>query len=126
MHELLELCGVMLTPPFVEEVRPDSHEFSGVASLLCQTLDFEKCGVVDDAVSLLPESYKLVISIGDEAAKSELLPTVPRAVVAREVCDFLCHLGCCLPWFRSWLTSAPNVMAYPFQRSVGVSYSSVC
>jgi hypothetical protein len=50
MPELLELCGGVLTPPSVEEVRPGSHESSDVAS--STYLGFEKCDVVDIAVSL--------------------------------------------------------------------------
>ncbi|KAM0841131.1 hypothetical protein ACQ4PT_059220 [Festuca glaucescens] len=95
MPELLELCGGVLTPPSVEEVRSGSHEFSDVVSPPC--LGFEKCGVVDAAVSISPESDKQVVTIGDEVAKSGLLPTVSGAVVAREVCDFLANLALAYP-----------------------------
>jgi hypothetical protein len=63
--------------------------FSDVASPPCQALWFEKCSVVDVAVSLSHESGKKMVPIDCRDAKFELLPTVPGAVVAREVCDFL-------------------------------------
>jgi hypothetical protein len=69
------------------EAMPGSHEFSDVASPPSQTLGFDKYGDVGVAVFEAP--------IGDGVANSGLLPTVPRAaraVVAREVCDFLATL----------------------------------
>jgi hypothetical protein len=45
MPELVELCGGVLTPPSVKEVRPVLHESSDVYSPPCQALGFEKCGV---------------------------------------------------------------------------------
>jgi hypothetical protein len=63
--------------------------FSDVASPPCQTLWFEKCSVVDVAVSLSPEYGRQMVPIDGGDAKFELLPTVPRAIVAKEVCDFL-------------------------------------
>jgi hypothetical protein len=54
MPELVELCGRVLTPPSIKEVRPGLHESSDVYSLPCQTLGFEKCGV-HGTVSLTPE-----------------------------------------------------------------------
>jgi hypothetical protein len=50
LPELMELCCGVFTPPSAEEVRPDSHESSDVASPPC--LGLEKCNVVDSAVSL--------------------------------------------------------------------------
>jgi hypothetical protein len=55
MPELLELCGGVLTPPCVEEVRPGSHESSYVACPPC----------LDAAVSLSPESDRQMIPIDD-------------------------------------------------------------
>jgi hypothetical protein len=40
----------------------------------------------------LPLLSPKVVSIDDGVAKSGLLPTVPEAVMAREVCDFLATL----------------------------------
>ncbi|XP_047078937.1 putative leucine-rich repeat receptor-like serine/threonine-protein kinase At2g24130 [Lolium rigidum] len=97
MPELLELCGGVLTLPPVEEVRPDSREFSDVVSPPCQALASEKCGVADAAVSPSPESGRQAVPFGDGVAKSGLLPTVPGAVVAREVCDFLATLVVAYP-----------------------------
>jgi hypothetical protein len=61
----------------------------GCAFFACQTLGFEKCGGVGDEVSVIP--------VDDGVTKSGLLPTVPRAVVAREVCDFLATLAVAFP-----------------------------
>lgn len=91
----MELCGGVLTPPYVEEVRPGSHESSDVASPPC--LGFVKCDIVDAAVSLSPEFDRQVASIGDEVSESGLLSAVPGAVVAREVCDFLATLAIAYP-----------------------------
>jgi hypothetical protein len=87
----MELCGGVLTPPSVEEVRPDSHESSDVTSPPC--LGLEKCDIVDAAVSLSPEFDRQVGPIGDEVSES----AVPGAVVAREVCDFLATLAIAYP-----------------------------
>jgi hypothetical protein len=95
LPDLIELRGGVLTPPSVEEVRPGSHESSDVDSPSC--LGFEKCDVVDTAVSLSPEFDKQVVPIGDGVPKSELLSAVPGAVVAREVCDFLVTLTIAYP-----------------------------
>jgi hypothetical protein len=81
MPELVELCGGVLTPPSVKEVRPVLHESSDVYSPPCQALGFEKCGV-DGKVSLSPEFGRQL---------------VPGAVVAREVCDFLATLVVAFP-----------------------------
>jgi hypothetical protein len=97
MPELLELCSGVLTPPSVEEVRPGSHGFSDVASPLCQAPGFEKSGVDDAPVCPSPESGMQVVPPGDGVAKSGLLPTVPGAIVAREVCDFLATLAVAFP-----------------------------
>jgi hypothetical protein len=59
MPEILELCGGVLTPPSVEEVRPGSHVSSDVASPTC--LGFEKCYVVDAAVSLSLDSDRQMV-----------------------------------------------------------------
>jgi hypothetical protein len=40
-------------PPSIEEVRPDSHDISVVASPLSLVFDIDKSGVVGDAVSLV-------------------------------------------------------------------------
>jgi hypothetical protein len=95
MPELLELCGGVLTPPSVEEVRPGSHESSNVVSPPC--LGFEKCDVVDVAVSLSPESDRQMVPIDDGVPKSGLLSAVPEAIVARGVCDFLATLATAYP-----------------------------
>jgi hypothetical protein len=97
MPELLELCGGVLSPPSVEEVRPNSHESLDVVSPPCQAVAFEKCGAGDAAVSLSSESGSQVVSIGDGVAMSGPLRTVPGAVVAREVCDFLATLSVAFP-----------------------------
>ncbi|KAK1612245.1 hypothetical protein QYE76_035918 [Lolium multiflorum] len=89
MHELLELCGGVPMPHSIEKVMPDLHESSDVPSPPCQALGFEKCGGVGDEVSVIP--------VDDGVTKSGLLPTVPRAVVAREVCDFLATLAVAFP-----------------------------
>jgi hypothetical protein len=128
MPKLLELCGGVSTPPFVEEVRPNSHESSDMYSPLCQALCFEKCGDVDAVVSLLHESTRKVVSVSDRVAKSWMLPTVPRAVAIREVCDFFATLVVYLLSFRNWLTGASplNMAVCLFRRGVGVSCSSAC
>ncbi|KAK1662151.1 hypothetical protein QYE76_050310 [Lolium multiflorum] len=95
MPELLELCGGVVTPPPVEEVRLGSHRLSDPASPPCQAP--EKCVAVDVAVSPSPESGRQVVLIGDGVAKSGLLPIVDGAVVAREVCDFLATLAVAYP-----------------------------
>lgn len=95
--ELLELCGGVLSPPSVEEVRPNSHESLDVVSPPCQALAFEKCGVGDVGVSLSSESGTQVVSIADGVAKSGPVPTVLGAVVAREVYDFLATLTVAFP-----------------------------
>ena len=97
MPELLELCGGVVMSPSAEEVRSDSHEILAVACPPSQVLGFEKSGVVDAAVSLSPESGRQVVLMGDGAAKSGLLATVPGAVVAREVCDFLSTMAVAYP-----------------------------
>jgi hypothetical protein len=89
------LCGGVVTPPPVEEVRSGSHELSDPASSPCQAP--EKCAAVDVAVSPSPGSGRQVVLIGDGIAKSGLLPTVDGAVVAREVCDFLATLAVAYP-----------------------------
>jgi hypothetical protein len=38
-----------------------------------------------------------VVSLGDEVVKLRLLATVPGAVVAREICDFLATLATAYP-----------------------------
>jgi hypothetical protein len=50
LPELMELCGGVLTPPSIEEARSGTHESSDVSSPPC--IGFEKCDVVDTAVSL--------------------------------------------------------------------------
>jgi hypothetical protein len=95
MPEILELCGGVLTPPSVEEVRPDSHVSSDVASPTC--LGFEKCDVVDAAVSLSLDSDRQMVPIDDGVPKSGLSAAVPGAIVAREVCDFLATLATTYP-----------------------------
>jgi hypothetical protein len=95
MLELLELCGGVLTPSPIEEVRSGSHELSDTASAPCQA--HEKCVAVDVAVSPSPESCRQVVLIGDGVTKSGLLPTMAGAVVAREVCDFLATLAVAYP-----------------------------
>jgi hypothetical protein len=94
MPEILELCGGVLTPPSVEEVRSDSHVSSDVASPTC--LGFEKCDVVD-AVSLSLDSDRQMVPIDDGVPKSGLSAFVPGAIVAREVCDFLATLATAYP-----------------------------
>jgi hypothetical protein len=75
-----------------------ASQSEGIARILAPVLHitpdlgFEKCGVVDAAISLSNLSDKHVVSIGDGVAKSALLVTVPGAVVAKEVCDFLATL----------------------------------
>jgi hypothetical protein len=81
---------VCLRPPSVEEVRPGSHESSDVASPL--RLGFEKCDV-DGTISLSLESVRHVVPIDDGVPKSGPLSAVPRAIVAREVCDCLATLA---------------------------------
>jgi hypothetical protein len=105
MPELVELCGGVLTPPSVKEVRPGSHESLDVYSPPCQALGFEKCGV-DGTVSLLPEFGRQL---------------VPEAVVVREVCDFLGTLV----MIHNWLMGASNVVACLSRRNIGVPCSSV-
>jgi hypothetical protein len=94
MPELVELCGGVLTPPFVKEVRPVLHESSDVYSPPCQALGFEKCGV-DGTVSLSPK-------FGRQLAQS--------CVIAREVCDFLATLVVAFPGSAvgCWLMGAPS------------------
>jgi hypothetical protein len=94
---LQELSGCVVMPPFVEEARFDSHEISVMTSPSSLTFGFEKSGVVDDVVPLMRESNMNVVPIGDGVAKSGLLATVPGAVVAREVCDFLATLVVAYP-----------------------------
>jgi hypothetical protein len=89
-------------------------------------LGFEKCDIVDAAVSLSPEFDRQRVSIGNEVSESRLLLAVPGAVIAREVCDFSRHLGYCLSWTCSWLTGAPYVVACPLRLDVGVSCLTVC
>jgi hypothetical protein len=90
--ELLVLSGGVAMPPFVEEVRPVSHEISAVTSPLSQELGFDKIGVVVDAdAPLSPEFDKHVVPFGGEVAKSG------SDVVAREVCDFLATLVAAYP-----------------------------
>jgi hypothetical protein len=94
---LLELSGGVVTHPSIGKVRSGSHEISVVTSPPSQTLCFEKSGVADAYVSLLSESDRHVVHIRDGVAKSGLLATVPRAVVARDVFDFLASLPVAYP-----------------------------
>jgi hypothetical protein len=97
VHELLELSGGVVTPLSIGEVRSDSYEISVVTSPPSQTLCFEKSGVADAYVSLLSESDRHVVHIRDGVAKSGLLATVPRVVIARDVFDFLASLPVAYP-----------------------------
>jgi hypothetical protein len=97
MPELLESCGDVVMPPSVDEVQSDSHVISDTASPPSQALGFEKSCDFDVAVSLSPESDRHVVPIGVGVAESGLLATVPGAVVAREVCDFLATLVVAFP-----------------------------
>jgi hypothetical protein len=49
------------------------------------------------SLSLSHESSEHVVPISDGVAKSGLLATMPEAVVAREVCDFLATLTAAYP-----------------------------
>jgi hypothetical protein len=91
MPELQKLRDVVVMPPCANEVRNDLYEISVVASPLSQALGSEKSDVVDAAVDML------VAPFGDGVAKSGLLATVPDAIVAREVCDFLATLATAYP-----------------------------
>jgi hypothetical protein len=88
MLELLESCGDVVMPPFIDEVRFDSHEILDVASPLSLSLGFERRDVVDIAGSLSHESDRQqVFPIGVGVSKFRLPATVTGAVVAREVSD---------------------------------------
>jgi hypothetical protein len=64
-----------------------------------QVLGFEKSGVVDAAVSLSLSSRSdwHVLPYDNGVAKLGLLPTVPGAVVAKEIYDFLTTLATSCP-----------------------------
>jgi hypothetical protein len=91
MPELQKLCGDAVMPPCAKEVRSDLHEISVVASPSSQALDSEKSDVIDAAVDML------VAPFGDGDAMSGSLSTVPGAIVAREVSDFLATLASAYP-----------------------------
>jgi hypothetical protein len=86
-------------------------------------LGFEKCGVVEAAASISPESDRQVITIGDGVLKSGLLLTVPGAIVVREVCKFLATLPLAYTGFAVGWRVPNNVFACPFRLGVGVSCS---
>jgi hypothetical protein len=74
-------------PPFINEVRSDSHEILDVASPSSLSLGFEMRDVVDVGGSLSPEFDRNMIPIGVGVSKFRLPATVTGAVVAREVSD---------------------------------------
>jgi hypothetical protein len=92
MPKLLYLCGAVVMPPSVDEVRSDSHEILDVASPLSQVLGFERSGVVDVDVSLSSGSERQVVPLGVVVAKSGLSAAAPR-----EISDFLATLAAAYP-----------------------------
>jgi hypothetical protein len=95
MSELLELCGGMVVPPSIEEVRTGSHEISVVANSLSQALGFEKSGHINAAVYLSHESGMHVVSFGVGLLSLVCWQHCSELSSQRGL-RFFCRLGCCL------------------------------
>ena len=103
MHELLEMCAESTPPLSVGQLKVDPLETSVVALPPLpplepiQILDFKEKGDSDVAMSCSSESIGHMVPAGDVVVAPRAMARVPRALIAKEICDSLATLDVANP-----------------------------